>query len=66
MFSETKVLFYESDFVSTIEKLEYNFSLIVIYFPPNSKSKLYDTHIMITIIAFMVIYILNRIYLEII
>lgn len=54
MFSEVKVLFYESYFLSVIEKLKYSLE-IVIYFPCNSKSKLYDTHIMISIIANTVI-----------
>lgn len=50
MFSEMKVLFYESYFVSVIDKLKYSL-VIVIHFSCNSKSKLYDTHIMISIIA---------------
>lgn len=62
MFSEMNILVYEFYFVSIIEKLEYNFLLIVIYFSPNSKFKLYGTHIMITIITNMVIHMLNHIY----
>lgn len=66
MFSEMNILVYEFYFVSIIEKLEYNFLQIVIYFSSNNKSKLYGTHIMITIITNMVIQILNHIYSKII
>ena len=54
MFSEMQVTLVLY-FVLINEKLKYNVLLAVIYFSVTSKSKFYDTNIMITIIASKVI-----------
>lgn len=63
MFSEMKVILGVLLCIIN-EKLKYNVLLTMIYFSASSKSKFYDTNIMITIIASKVIQILNHIHLN--